>query len=212
MRSAFFILAFFLSWYGGVARGVELKDLHWEPIRLEEGIQLYTAEHPDSDYIAVRADLTVNATIGTVIRNAHAVDEYPLWFENCIKSDVLSKDGDEIIYYMILDLPWPVSDRDAVIKLLLKRINQKTLYLTQSITKSHNISPVPGAIRVKKAKVEMIVTALSEERIKIIAMNHNEPGGWIPVWIVNWFVDDTVYKSAVNSIKRLEELHKNKEK
>lgn len=94
-----------------------LPDSGWQSKGEEDGVTLYTHAVEGSDFLAVRAVAQIDTTIDTLLAELADTRGCTQWRENCRSIRLLRQVGDnERIFHMVLDLPWPVADRDLVFR------------------------------------------------------------------------------------------------
>ena len=87
----------------------------WKLEGEKDGIISYSRVVEDSKYHAFKATTTIDATmaqIGAVLRD---VPNYPEWMAKVKTAEVLKRySPNDMDVYLILNFPWPTSDRDTV--------------------------------------------------------------------------------------------------
>ena len=97
----------------------EVAELEWKLERDRDGITVYTAPVEGSKNKAVRAEMTVDNTISELAALVLDTDACPKWAALCKESYVAKSISPEEFYvYTYNDLPWPVTDREAVAHVL----------------------------------------------------------------------------------------------
>ena len=184
--------------------GEALDFSKWEEVRNKNGIKIYTRDWEGSDFVAVKTDMTVKTTPSQFVANAYLVKEYTQWVNDCQEAKLLEKKNSDMIIYMSINSPWPVTDRDMVTKIELSQ-DPATRIITMAQNNEKNVYPLQDAhIRIPKTVGKTTVIPLEDGQIRIIFEIHNEPGGRLPSWAVNWMVDHLFYVSSVGLRERLE--------
>ena len=104
----------------------------------------------------------------------------------------------EFYYYTETYMPWPVSNRDAIIHLKIYRDS-----LNRSLRIIGNAVPgylpdKPGKVRVPRTTISWYVTMPSPKTISITYIFEANPRGSLPAWLVNLFADKGPYESFKN--------------
>lgn len=174
----------------------------WELQKDEEGIRVYTREVKGSDFKAYRGVTTVEASPEELAALVNDISSSPEWVATCTKGVLLERVSKRETYtYTINHAPWPLNDRDAVVRNCFVR--DKT---TQRVT--IKMRGVPGYIperadlvRVKRLKGCWRFTPLSNGETEVIYEVHSEPGGNIPSWLANSVVVSQPFQTLLNMKK-----------
>ena len=110
----------------------------------------------------------------------------------------------ELYYYTEASLPWPMSNRDAVVHLKMDRDSLNRFLNIRSVSVPDYIAEKSGKVRVTKSTVSWNVTMPTTKTISIIYIFEAEPGGSLPAWVANMFVD----KGPFETFKKLGEILK----
>lgn len=171
-------------------------DADWQLQKEDDNIRIYTTEVKDSDFEAFKAvaDLKVSmAELMAVMINPESCLE---WVHNCAASEAFGDGNFHDRYaYSVNDMPWPVQDRDYVLRI-------RTHGDRQSGVVEMDLNAVPGAraedddyVRVDKSDTLYRFEPLGPQRTRMTWVQHTEPNGAIPSWLVNSLVIDIPVKS-----------------
>jgi hypothetical protein len=174
------------------------QTTEWTLRKNEDGIQVYTRNHPGSNILEFKAVTTLNSKIDKVKKVVTNVNGGIYWMERIIVSKLLKTDSKGNMYaYYEMDVPWPLENRDIVVFQKIKRQTPDNLLIT--------ISSIPeyypeqeNITRIKIAKGHWELIKLQDNKTKIIYTFYSDPGGNIPAWIVNLFIVDSPYKTMKN--------------
>ncbi|MEX1001362.1 MAG: START domain-containing protein [Crocinitomicaceae bacterium] len=172
----------------------------WELEKDESGIKIYSRSHATSDFKEYKALTTFRASRNKVASLILNIDDYVNWFPDCLESYQIKKEGDEMIVYYLIDSPWPISDRDAVMRLKIDHSNKETLIHFEEVTA---VKPkVKNVVRIPKSRGFWRLTDVGE-KTSVVYQNHADPGGEVPAWVTNLFIVDAPYETLVAMKKRL---------
>lgn len=199
----FFILAgsFF---YPQEAMAVEYP---WQLRMNKEEIAVYTRKVEASPILEYRANVIVDEPLAKVIRFFEDVKEMPQWYYQCVQAELVQReDLDKKIFYFVLRLPWPVTERDCVFS-QIKSINPDNGAV------SYIISALPERLPKQKGKIRVLslnsiwrFTPLKNGRTEIYFQQHSNPGGSIPSFLVNKLSVEIPFYSLKNLRKMIKEL------
>jgi len=127
------------------------------------------------------------------------------WVYNSKTSYILKKNSPyDLYYYSETSIPWPMSNRDAVVHLTMTRDSLNRFLKISAIGVPDYIPEKSGKVRVPRSVINWYVTMPAPTSISIVYTFEAEPGGSLPAWLVNMFAD----KGPYESFKKLSEILK----
>jgi hypothetical protein len=199
MTKIFFLFLFLIA--TATVRG----QYDWKPSKVKDSIKVYESEIKGSNYKAIKVECTMQGTYDKLIAVLNDVSRHKAWVYNNERSYILKKNSiPDFYYYTETHLPWPMSNRDAVIHLTMTRDSLDRFLQINGTGMPKNIPEKSGKVRVPRTAVNWYVTQPTPAKIKIVYTFHADPGGSLPGWLVNMFAD----KGPYESFKKLSELLK----
>lgn len=182
-----------------------VQAAEWQLASHEPGLTLYTRTVAGQDLKDFRGVVRVKAPMRQVVQVLADADSMPQWFFNLREARFLELNGnDNSFLYFVIKGMWPVSDRDAVVRLHLEQ-DAKTLALTLSATAApDHYPPMRNRVRMPRLLASWTVTPVSATETDIRLDGHADPGGAIPVWMANLVVVELPRVTLKNLRKRLE--------
>jgi hypothetical protein len=183
--------------------GANANDHDWELARDRDGIAVYTKPVAGSKFKAVKSTMTVQATLSelvALVRDSAACSE---WADLCKKAEVVESVSETELYvYTYNDLPWPVSDRDAIAHIIwAQEPEHGTVTMTASLvdgnTPSTKVPEVRKAIRLKYGKTSWEFKPLSAGRVAVTSRAHVDPEGATPAWLTNRLLVGSPYDTML---------------
>ena len=174
----------------------------WEEKRDQEGIQVYTRSVEGSKNKAVKATTKVDATIGELVALVMDSSACPDWAALCKESRVVEQVSDAELYvYTINDVPWPVSDRDAVahVRWLVEPLG--TVVMTAELV-SGKVDERHKTLRLTTGKTSWTFAPLPGGQVEIISEAHLDPGGVTPAWLTNMLLVEAPF-DTLKGLKKL---------
>lgn len=180
------------------------SQVQWELNRDEDGIRIYTGKGASSKYKEIKVEATLTGTIQKLMSILVGVNHTKGWVYGTKDSYIIKKvSANEILYYSETALPWPVSNRDIPIKMVL---NPDTKNNSLKVV----ASGIPGAIPEKKGIVRIPyfnaywdVKSDGRNRLNIIYILKMDPGGSIPAGVTNIFVSKGPFETFKNLSQKL---------
>jgi len=197
MNKLFISFIFIISFMAGnIAIGEEEGD--WKLTKTKNGIEVFTSQSDTSAFMAFKARMTIQGSVGAFVAVLQDLDRMPDWGYNIEYARLLEKTGDTLqIYYSEASVPFPFANRDGI---YLNRFiwNNKTRQLKVDIELLHNYMAVKEKLVRVKGNGEWQVNVLADGRLEMIFRMQVDPGGEIPAWLVNMFIDETPYETMFN--------------
>jgi hypothetical protein len=155
----------------------------------QAGIYIYTRTFPDSRFKAIRVKCTVHATLSRLTGVILDVNNGTQWVYGT-KSSILLKQvsPSELYYYSVVNLPWPLTDRDFVAHLTAVQDPKTRVVTIDGPTLANYIPAKKGLVRVPSGEGKWILTPQPGGRVAIDYTLRTDPGGSLPPWLVNLFV------------------------
>ena len=174
----------------------------WSLRKETDNIRIYTIDQSDSSFKAFKAE----AVLDTSMENLMAVMVNPQscveWVHNCTESYGFGEgDFHDRYAYSVNDMPWPVSDRDYVL-----RIRTRGDQASGEVVMDLNAVParrdeVDGHVRVDRS--DALYRFIPEgDQTRMIWVQHTDPNGALPGWLVNSLLVDI----PVRSMEELERV------
>ena len=131
------------------------------------------------------------------------VNKHPEWAYKTKSASVIRQISTfDIIYYTESILPWPLSNRDAIIHItMIPDPSSRTLQIT-AFSEPELLGRKYGLVRIPYSKANWYVTE-SENQLNIEYTFEIDPGGRLPGWLVNMLIEKGPYETFENLRSRL---------
>lgn len=201
MRPIFLLLAFSLTTLAVALLPADVAG-GWELKRGGDEMWVYTRDRAGSEIKEVKLVMNVDATIPEINAVLNDATRQPEWVFKCSEGRDLGGDvrAGGWYYYSRIDMPWPMDDRDVVGKVTGERSG--ALYTSHTVAAPKRTPKVEGVVRITDFDVSTSYRDLGRGRTEVTYQLHSEPGGKVPDWLVNLFVD----KGPVETMTRLRDL------
>ena len=177
----------------------------WKLSKEKDGIRIYQSSVKYSNYKSIKVECTFNSTYDKLIAVLNNVPAHKDWVYHSKTSHIIKRVTPyEFYYYTEATLPWPMSNRDAVVHLTMVRDTLNRFLKITSIGVPDFIAEKSGKVRVTKSTVTWSVTMPTLKTINIVYIFEAEPGGSLPAWVANMFAD----KGPYETFKKLGEILK----
>ena len=170
------------------------SNFEWELQRDRDGIQVYTRAVENSKFKAVKSVMTMDSSLtelAALVRDAQACPE---WADLCKEARVIEEVSDTEMYvYTYNDLPWPVSDRDAVAHVTWTQDPQTLAVEMSAIVVADKLPKERGAVRLTYGVTGWTFTPTESGQIAIESRAHVDPAGATPAWLTNRLLVDSPF-------------------
>ncbi len=182
---------------GGVQTAIA-ADFEWTLERDREEVQVYTRPVDDSKFKAVKSTMTITASLGelvALVRDSSACSDWAALCKKAEKLEIVSET--ELYVYTLNDLPWPVSDRDAIAHVVWSQ-NPTDLSVTMNATVvSDKLPKNKGIVRLAYGVTSWVFTPVGDGRVEVVSRAHLDPGGVTPAWLTNRLLVDSPFDTMV---------------
>ncbi len=174
----------------------------------KNNVKVWTFKDTNSSVLSYKAETTFDAPIEKAVALVLDVNNTPKWVPNVAKAEVLSRDDKkgEFSIYMVLDFPFPLKDRDMVVKGSMSKDASGTIYIKNTAVQQGKAIN-PDYIRLKDYSGDWTFQKLGANKVKVITSGHANPEGAIPASVTNMLVEQQPYQMLQ---KMKAELAKNK--
>ncbi|GAB5453541.1 MAG: START domain-containing protein [Halioglobus sp.] len=182
---------------------VSANDTDWELRSEEEQVLVYTRAVEGSDFHAVKATTRINAGSEQLSALMGDGSECAPWRAMCKSSRVLEVLSEQERHvYMVLDLPWPISDRDIVMK-TTTTIDRESRTATIDL-QSANIAHPPQKYVRAATSGQMKIAEIGPDQVEFTYIMHADLGGDLPASTVNSQLVERTHKD-IRTLKKLAE-------
>ena len=201
-----FLASFFIpfSSYGVI------KD-SWEYLHTKDGVEVFKRQVDDSGLIAVKAKATFPYSRKVVLSLMIDHEKRHLWVDRLASINRIKiYDGklDAVSYYKV-DLPWPVTDRDFVVRTRIwyDKESDTVHSVTGSVENAHPEKPDFVRAHSHQSTVSLKKVAAGRTAIEFIA--RVDPRGNLPHWLVNYLQTKWAHVTLSRLRQALSEVSKN---
>jgi hypothetical protein len=168
-----------------------------------EQVRIFKRKDRDQRQDLYRLEGLVAASIRSFHDFIDNTEEIRNWFPACTSAELLEQINDnEKIVRIVLDLPFPVRDRDAVVH--VRKAAGYTGQMTYSVTNRPDYIPRrKGFVRVPQVGCEMALTT-DEGSVQVIQTSSFDMGGTLPGFIMDLVFPKTMAASFMNIKSELE--------
>jgi hypothetical protein len=177
----------------------------WEQKINDKGIEVYTRKPASGKLKELRVVCELACSKTQLIKTLQDIADYHTWVY-CTKSTNMLKvvSSQQMIYYSVSHLPWPLKDRDLIVELSIIPGTDTNFEITAKSIPDY-IPSNDKCVRVPYSSALWKVNVVNDHLLKIDYTFSVDPGGAIPTWLVN----STLAIGPFNSFALLKEKLKN---
>jgi len=133
-----------------------------------------------------------------------AVHTYVDWQHNCEEARVLEQPDGTRLTYNRIGSPWPVSDRDVVLRSTRKNLEDGVIRLDFRSTEVARVEVPRGVVRMPRLVGSYVLTPTNDGETRVVYTVDSDPGGSLPAWLVKQAGKDLPYHTLENLRTRAE--------
>jgi len=172
-------------------------------VRVEDGITVEEEVEPGRALPILTGTTTMSASVERIAAWIGAVHTYTDWQHNCEEARVLPQpDGSRLTYNRIAS-PWPVSDRDVVLRSTRTNLADGSIHIEFQSTEDADLAVPRGVIRMPRLFGSYELTPV-EGGAHVVYTVDSDPGGSLPAWLVRRASKDLPYFTLKKLQKRAE--------
>jgi hypothetical protein len=154
----------------------------------KEGVKVYYRKTSDVHELKLVTSLKVS--LSGLVTLLSEVENYPKWGYKVSESRELKKvSANESYYYSKLDFPWPLDDRDVVVRSTIVQDPVSRRVTATSIAYPDYLPVNKGVIRMRNAKTTWTLVPGQGGWTYVEYFISSDPGGSLPDWLVNMAID-----------------------
>jgi hypothetical protein len=185
------IRIFFLA-VSSLAFYFNLGAQDWKFIKEKDGIKVYSRSEDSTTVKSFKGVADFNTTMEKMKRVIGRVESFEWWDENITEIKVLAYEEEKLIrYYLVYDVPWPLSDRDLVAEAIITNDPVTGVRKVRASAISGVVPENPDLVRITYYWQQWVMEPQPNGPIHVTLEGSIDPGGSIPTWLVNMVITDT---------------------
>lgn len=188
-----------------IIKGQEVGEPNWELVNSEDGIEVYTRTTESSSVKEIRIVCLVKSSMETITNFMLNASLYSSWVFKCDSSRLTKKiDNNEFSYYITLDFPFPLDDRDLYVN-STNFIDPTTgIYYARSLKGEPESTQNDEYVHISEFESSWKISPLGNGNLQIEYKVLSNPGGDIPTWLVNLAITKGPTETMKQLIKMVE--------
>lgn len=171
------------------------EDGGWKKIGESDGIIGYTRPTTKSSVDEIKAVGVVDASVAVieaVMRDISVMPEYVYLCKEAFLMNTpdMKSGGDVIFFYSLTDLPFPASDRDAVVRSVWTIDRETGIVYCHAEGLETTFEQSQDIVRIPLSSMDCTLVPRGENRTEVIYQILGHPGGELPSWFVKMLSRD----------------------
>lgn len=168
---------------------------NWEFIKEKDGIKIYTGKETGKTLRSYKGVADINAPASQVFAMIEDVNNTDWWDKNLTQVKVLLYEKNKRAqYYLVYDLPWPVTDRDLCVDVTVTTNPLTGVSIIKAAPLTGVIPESDDMIRITAYWQTWTVTPVGKGVTHVELVGYVDPAGSIPEWVSNMIIVDSPVK------------------
>ncbi|MDJ0929101.1 MAG: START domain-containing protein [Gammaproteobacteria bacterium] len=188
-----------------------VSDDDWKLVsRKDADVLVYTKNIEGQKIKAIKAETMLDLPIRTLMTVLSDDELVPKWVPVIATAQLLQEtDPDGVsIMHMATRFPWPIKNRDAVVKTVTEYDHDTDTIYMESTGISGYVEERRSHIRIPATYTKWKIALLEDGNLQVELITHSDPGGSFPKWMMNMLIDRTPKRM----FRKLEKLVAKEEK
>lgn len=161
-------------------------DEPWATEKTEDGITVLTRKTAGSPLKEFQGRMVIRASLSAIVAVFSDAPSYPTWQFECQSASVLTRtDFYNRTTYVVNRAPWPVSNRDLVVRSVLTQDKQTKTVTVWLQGLPNAIPPRSGLVRVAALQGFWQLQPVGNGNVSVVYQMLVDPGGSLPAGLAN---------------------------
>lgn len=177
----------------------------WKLDKSSDGIDVYTRTKEKTAFKEFKGVTTLYCSVSTFVSIVLDFENALDWTYNILEIKRLKTiSPHEHFLYYVIDMPWPLDDRDLVNHLIVTQDKETGVTLILFDCIGDYLPEKKGLVRMEDSKGFYRLTPQADGKLFVEYQYLADPEG-IPAWIVNFFITDAPMDTLKKMQKKIEE-------
>lgn len=184
----------------GVASAQAVSD-GWKILGKEQGVVISTRQLQGQEHPVFRGQATIKGSILHVLAVVLDTRNSRRWVRGNDGIEIIRNVDDRVQFvHMVTDLPWPIRDRDMIMKRSVTVLAPATEFRIRYLCAPKERKEKSGHLRVNTCDSHFTLRAIDANKTYVDYQVQLDPGGGLPDWGRRWMER----RITVDTIARLE--------
>jgi hypothetical protein len=181
-------------------------QITWELTKDQNNIKVFTGKDASSKFKDIKVEATFQGTIQKLAAILLNVGKTKGWVYGTKDSYVIKRiSPNEVLYYSETALPWPVSNRDIPIKMMINTDAKNNTLKVIAAGIPNAIPERKGIVRIPYFSASWDVRSDGKNKLSVTYLLKMDPGGSVPAGVTNMFVSKGPFETFNNLSEMLKQ-------
>jgi len=177
----------------------------WFYLKTADSINIYYRTFPNTEIRELKLKTTFKASATSVVSVIKNVEAMHKWSHTCKSTKLIKKvNNNELFYYYIADIPWPIQNRDVILHLKIFKDTINGIHTIISQNYNGLIPTNTGYTRISYMKAVWKITPISNKLTEMEYFITLKLSNNLPDWLINTAISYSPVKS-INALKTIVE-------
>ncbi len=180
----------------------------WRVVDSERGITVSVRDEPGQELPSFRGEGTIEGDVLYVLAVVLDAEGAMEWAEGADEVRLLREiDPRTHLIYSHTDTPWPVTDRDLIMKRVVRVVKVGAEFHLQLDCVNEGKAPVEGIMRISDCSSHFLLRKVDANHTSIDYQVRIDPAGSLPKWLVAWAARKVPFETLVNLEAQVKKTH-----
>ncbi len=162
----------------------------------KQNIKVWTYQMSRNPAASYKAETVFNVPLERAVALIMDVERAQQWVPYMGKISILNRDDQagEFLLHVVMDLPFPLKDRDLIIQSKITRERNGTVNIRNRGMADSRFSQPDYIIRLQDYQGDWTFQRLGANKVKVTTMGYVNPEGSLPISFMNMFVEQQPYQ------------------
>ena len=167
-------------------------EAEWQFVKDQKNVKVYKKQIEGSPLVGFKGEMLMDAPITKVaeILLNHDIESKKLWIDRIQEFRFLENGHRHAVSYSSYDLPWPLADRDYVVKSDLEVDWQADELRLTLKSVEHPKAPQTVGVRAELTGSQYVLQPRGRDKTFVTVEILTDPKGMLPAWLVNLIQSD----------------------
>lgn len=171
----------------------------WRVVDSERGITVSVRDVPGQELPSFRGQGTIEGDVLYVLAVVLDAEGAMEWAEGADEVALLRElDPRQHLIYSHTDTPWPVTDRDMIMKRKVEIVKPGEAFRLRLECVEQGKAPIEGIIRIHDCSSDFLLQKVDAQHTSIDYQVRIDPEGSLPKWLVAWAARKVPFDTLVN--------------
>jgi len=181
---------------------INAQDSDWQLKREKDNLKVYTRNIGETGIKELKLTTRMKTSLSSIIALFNDVPANTEWVYSSKEAKITETITPyHVYYYSVSDFPWPLNDRDLIVDSIINQ-DPDTKVVTSASVAADKYPVQKGLVRVTVFESKWILTPLPDGMVDIVYMVKTDPGGNIPIFLTNMFID----KGPIATMKKMRDI------